>query len=62
VMAFQQLNPEPQGTVFSLLADSETTWVISAGKPGDPMVQARQVGKQELGKVILAAFQPFQKA
>jgi hypothetical protein len=62
VMAFQQINPEPQGSVFSLLADAESTWLVSAGKPGDPIAQVRQVGRQELQNILVKTFESFESA
>lgn len=59
VMAFWQMNPEAQGSVFSLLANHESTWLIKTGNAEDMITQVMQVSKSKLREFILAELQKF---
>lgn len=58
VQAVYQLT-EIEQNMFSILANQDSCWVISAGKPGSPMTQVMQVGPQRLTAIVNNAFQPF---
>ncbi len=60
VMAFWQMNPEAQGSVFSVLADNQSAWLIRTDNPGDAMTQVAQVNKNKLQELMMSLFQKFE--
>lgn len=45
--------------VFSILADDDSCWLVSAGEPGNETVQVIQVDRKKLNEIIHATFASF---
>lgn len=59
VMAFWQMNPEAQGSVFSLLANHESTWLVKTDNAGQAVTQVMTIGKSKLQEFIQAELEKF---
>lgn len=61
VQAVYQLSGDIRQSMFSILSDVDSNWLIGADKPGGQLVQIMALDGAVFEKIISAAYQPFSK-